>query len=109
MRERVRFHHGSAREDFLSSEVRDNRAQHRFEIESDGATAFLSYERKQNAITFTHTEVPDSLGGRGMGSKLARAGLEAARREGLTVVAQCPFVAAYIEKHPEYQDLTAKG
>jgi hypothetical protein len=56
-------------------------------------------------ITFTHTETPLALRGRGIASRLARGALEAARAQGLKVVAKCPFVSAYIAKHPEFGDL----
>lgn len=88
-------------------EVVDNRARHRFELEVDGAIAFAAYERGVGIITFTHTIVPSELQGRGLGSILIKAALDAVRAEGLKVVPECPFVRAYIEKHPEEQDLLA--
>lgn len=87
------------------SEVRDNSARHRFELDVDGHTAFAEYRREAGTITFVHTEVPPELGGRGVGSRLAKGALDIVRGEGLTVVAQCPFIAGYIAKHAEYQDL----
>ncbi len=54
-----------------------------------------------------HTEVPTALNGRGIGSALVRGELDIARAQGLKVEARCPFVAAYIAKHPEYADLPA--
>ena len=56
-------------------------------------------------ITFVHTVVPTELSGRGVGSQLAHGALEAARAQRLKVVAECPFIAAYIAKHPEFADL----
>jgi predicted GNAT family acetyltransferase len=53
----------------------------------------------------THTEVPQELSGRGIGSRLARGVLDDIRAAGLKVVAKCPFMAGYIGKHPEYADL----
>ena len=88
-----------------SDRVRDNAARQRFELEVDGATALAHYSLKPGVITFTHTEVPPALGGRGIGSQLARGALDAARGRGLKVVAECPFIAGYIAKHPEYADL----
>jgi predicted GNAT family acetyltransferase len=85
-----------------SDQVRDNAARHRFELDADGHTAVAHYSLAPGAITFTHTEVPAALGGRGIGSQLARGALEQARARGLKVVAQCPFIAGYIAKHPEY-------
>lgn len=89
------------------SEVTQNPALSRFELEVDGHIAAAHYEQKGGVITFTHTEVPPELGGRGVGSQLAKGALDWVRALGLKVVAQCPFVAAYIGKHPEYQDLLA--
>jgi predicted GNAT family acetyltransferase len=89
----------------MSDEVRNNAALHRFELDADGHTAVAYYQLAPDVITFTHTEVPPALSGRGIGSKLARGALEAARAQGLKVVAKCPFVSAYIGKHPEFADL----
>jgi uncharacterized protein len=81
-------------------EVRDNRAAQRFELEVDGALAVLEYERKNGAMVFNHTQVPEQFRGRGYGEILVKAGLAAARAEGLRVVAICPYVRAYLRKHP---------
>ena len=89
----------------MSDEVRNNTALHRFELDADGHIAVAYYHLAQGVITFTHTEVPPALSGRGIGSKLARGALEAARAQGLKVVAKCPFISAYIGKHPEFGDL----
>ena len=88
-------------------EVRDTPDRHRFELEVDGATAFASYRLNGANIIFDHTIVPDALSGRGIGSRLVRGALDAVRAKGLKVVPICPFVRAYIEKHPEVQDLLA--
>ena len=85
--------------------VRNNAEQHRFELEVDGYTAASYYRLTPGVITFIHTEVPPALSGRGVGSQLVRGALDVARAEGLKVVAQCPFVSAYIAKHPEFADL----
>jgi uncharacterized protein len=89
-----------------ANDVRDNPSGHRFELEIDGHTSVVHYSLAPGAITFTHTEVPAELGGRGIGSRLARGALEQVRARGLKVVAECPFMAGYIAKHPEYGDLT---
>lgn len=85
--------------------VRDNAARGRFELEVDGHVAVAVYELAGNVITFVHTVVPDALAGKGVGSKLARGALDQVRARGLRVVAQCPFIAAFIRKNGEYQDL----
>ena len=82
--------------------VTNNEAQQRYEAHVDGSLALLQYERRGNDIVLLHTEVPDALGGRGVGSALARSALEDAHTRKLTVVPLCPFVSAYIRKHLEY-------
>ena len=85
--------------------VTNNEAQNRFELEKDGQTAVSEYRRRNGTIVFTHTEVPLQLEGQGIGNTLARAALDYARSEGLRVVPRCRFIAAYIKRHPEFQDL----
>jgi uncharacterized protein len=67
------------------------------------------YRRRNGRIVLTHTEVDESCSGRGFGSALVDAALEDARRQAATVVPLCPFVADYIRRHPEYEDLVAAG
>jgi len=94
-------------DDQASVTVRDDREGNRFEaVDESGVVAgFAAYRRSPKRIVFTHTVVDDAFEGRGVGSTLVRAALDAAREEGLTVVPRCPFVRAYIEKHPDYADL----
>ncbi|HEX5509961.1 MAG TPA: GNAT family N-acetyltransferase [Pseudolabrys sp.] len=92
----------------MADPVRDNTEQHRFELDADGHLAVSYYEFAGDVITFKHTEVPKELEGRGIGSRLVRGELEIARSRGLKVIAKCPFVAAYIAKHPEFADLLKK-
>lgn len=88
--------------------VRNNTRSHRYELEVDGSLAKAWYRENGNVITFTHTEVPDELSGRGVGSQLAKGALDAVRAAGKQVVALCPFIAAYIKRHDkEYSDLLA--
>lgn len=82
-------------------------AENRFVIRLEGHEAELTWRRSATALDFLHTGVPDALGGRGIGSALARAGLDFARAEGLTVRPWCPFIAGWIARHPEYADLVA--
>ena len=85
--------------------VHDNPALHRFELDLNGRTAAAYYQLSPGVITFTHTEVPPEMAGHGIGSQLVRGALEAARAQGLKVVPKCPFVAAYMAKHAEFNDL----
>jgi uncharacterized protein len=86
-------------------EIRHNPGENRFQIEIESHLAMLEYQLDGDTIVFNHTSVPDELGGRGLGSKLVRAGLDYARAQSLSVHPLCSFVASYIEKKPEYQDL----
>jgi len=85
--------------------VKDNPEQHRFELEVEGKLAFSVYRRESGVVIFVHTEVPPELGGHGVGSQLANGALTLVRERGEKVFARCPFIAAYIKKHPEFQDL----
>lgn len=86
--------------------VLDNPERHRFEIDlGDGQFAFAEYTLPAGKIMFTHTEVPQSHEGRGIGTVLIEAGLAAARERRLKVIPICPFFAAYMQKHAEVQDL----
>jgi uncharacterized protein len=85
--------------------VNNNTAKHRFELDVEGHIAAAYYERSGNVITFEHTEVPAELGGKGVGSRLVKGALDQVRAERLQVVAQCPFVKAWIGKNPAYADL----
>ena len=91
------------------SEVRDNPEKHQFEMIVDDHTALAAYRLKPGVITFTHTEVPKELGGRGIGSQLAKGALDQGRARDLKVIPLCPVIKAYIEKHPEYADLVTGG
>ncbi|HLL69665.1 MAG TPA: GNAT family N-acetyltransferase [Micromonosporaceae bacterium] len=71
----------------------------------DVRAGFAAYRRSAGRIVFTHTVVDEAFGGRGLGGRLAAGALDIARAGGDTVVARCPFIAAYIARHPDYQDL----
>jgi predicted GNAT family acetyltransferase len=85
--------------------VRDNTALHRFEMDAGDDIAVACYRLEPGIITFTHTAVPAALWGQGIGSLLIRGALEAARAQGLKVVARCSFVSSYLGRHAEFNDL----
>jgi predicted GNAT family acetyltransferase len=87
------------------SDVRDNPALNRFELDIEGGVAVAYYRAAPGRITLTHTEVPTTLRGRGIGSVLVRGALELARAQGLKVASGCPFVSAYLGQHSEFNDL----
>jgi predicted GNAT family acetyltransferase/glutaredoxin len=80
----------------------------RYELRAgDRVIGEAAYHRRNGRIAFTHTEVDEALEGQGLGGRLAATALDDARRQGLEVVPLCPFVARFIERHPEYEDLVA--
>jgi uncharacterized protein len=94
------------REASADVEVRDNQAEHRFEVYvGDGLAGFATYEERPGALAILHTEIDPAFEGQGLGSVLARGVLDAVRERGLAVLPYCPFVKAYVRKHVEYADL----
>lgn len=85
--------------------IQHNEAAHRFEWTEDGHLCVLDYELKGATAAFVHTGVPAPVGGRGIAADLVRVGLDTARARGWKVQPVCSYVAAYLQKHPEYQDL----
>jgi predicted GNAT family acetyltransferase len=90
-----------------SLQVTNNEAAHQYETRIEGQLARLVYRQTNDRIVFTHTEVPSTIERRGIGSALVRFALDDAGARGLQVVPVCPFVRAYIERHPAYQPLLA--
>ncbi len=85
--------------------VRDNPEFSRFELDIDGETALAYYRIDNDVMVFTSTQTPPRLRGQGVASELIRNALEFARARGLKVRGDCAFVADYVEKHPEFQNL----
>jgi uncharacterized protein len=79
--------------------VTDNSTKNRFEISVNGETAFLAYERTDDALTLIHTEVPPAFRGSHLGNTLVEAALQSAHSAGLRIIAVCPFVRAYMRRH----------
>jgi len=86
--------------------VRDNKALSRFEMEAEGGLAFANYRLAPGKVIITHTETPPALRGRGIASDLVKGALQIIRGDGQKVVAGCGFVVDYLDKHPEFADLT---
>jgi uncharacterized protein len=89
--------------------VTNNEAKQRYEVWIDGHLAVLTYERQGDSIVYLHTGVPSALAGRGIANLLARTALDEAREQKRSVVPLCPFVAAYIRRHPEYVALVPES
>lgn len=89
-----------------SASVADNPEHSRYDVQVDGELAgFAAYRRLDDRLVFTHTEIDDRFGGRGLGSVLARDALDDVRRQGLLATPLCPFIAHFIRTHQEYADL----
>ena len=89
----------------MSIEIVHEPAAMRFVAVVEGQECVIDYQLAGNTMTITHTLVPASLGGRGIAGQLARFALDEARAKGWKVVPACSYVQAWIEKHPDYQDL----
>lgn len=86
-------------------DVVNNEPEHRFELSLDGDVAVAVYRLVHGAIILEHTEVPEAFEGKGVGSRLAKAAMQYAREHALKIIPLCPFMAAYMQKHPETHDL----
>ena len=92
----------------MDTEFVDVPEQHRFELRAgDQLVGFIDYRLHGEAITLVHTEVFADFSGQGHAATLARGALDDARTRGLAVRPHCPYVASYIDKHPDYADLVA--
>ena len=86
--------------------ITDAAAAHRYEAHVAGDLAgFLDYVVKRNRLALVHTEVLPAHRGLGLASELARFALDDARRRDLRVIASCPYVRSYVERHPETHDI----
>jgi uncharacterized protein len=91
----------------MPADVRDNTALSRFELDAGGVIVLMNYRLADGVMTLDHTETPPQARGRGLASRLTATVLEIARACGLKVMPRCPFVRAYLAKHPEFRDLLA--
>lgn len=92
--------------DISAVPVIDNRDENRYELRLGEDVAVVDYRLVGKTILFWHTGVPDAFAGMGVGGRLAKFALDDAVARGLRIEAQCPFIAAYIKRHPEYQPHT---
>lgn len=97
----------------MSEEIKDIPLRHdqndqAFEMDINGNIAFIGYEEDGDTIILTHTEVPEALEGKGVGSILVTKTLNYIEAEGRKIIAQCPFVASYIKRHPEWERIVKK-
>jgi predicted GNAT family acetyltransferase len=81
--------------------VTDNQDGSQLEIRVDGQLAELRYRTRAGRLILVHTEVPEALGGRGLGGELVRAAIRKAEAESMTLVPLCPFARSWLERHPD--------
>jgi len=91
----------------LANQVHDNAPLSRFELQLDSAVAVLDYTRRGQVLALNHAGVPAAVEGRGIGSSLVAGALALIRSRGERIVPHCSFVAAYLRRHPEFDDLRA--
>jgi len=91
----------------MSEEVRNDTTRQRYELVEDGEVRGVAeYERTADEIRFTHTEVSPEHRTKGRGARLVQAALDDVRGStDLRVVPLCPFVADFVDDHPDYQEL----
>lgn len=90
----------------LAATVSDNIAAHRYELLLDGElVGKLFYRANDDVVYLIHTEITPALEGHGLGEQLVSGALDDIRTRQLHLVPICPYVAAYIGRHPEYDDL----
>lgn len=88
-----------------SYEVIVNEQPPQFAINTDGGKGYLVYQYHRGDLVLMHTYVPEQLRGKGIAGALAKYALEYARKNKIKVVVYCPYVTAYLERHPEYLDV----
>lgn len=82
--------------------LKDNKEAQQFELDINSAIALIAYEDHGDALALTHTEVPEALEGKGIGSVLALKTLEYIEAQGRKIIPLCPFVKSYLQRHPEW-------
>ena len=89
------------------SDIHHHEQQGRFDIHVDGQHCVLDYQLRDGTMIIQHTGVPEAVAGRGIAAQLTRAALDTVRQRGWRVRPVCSYAAAYLARHPEYQDLAA--
>ena len=92
----------------MTNTVVHNSDKQRYEIHVDGILAGITEAHEDGeVVTFPHTKVFEQFEGQGLGSELVAGALDDVRVRGKKIVAQCPYVARFVEKHQDYADLIA--
>lgn len=88
-------------------DVTHDAERHRFSATVDGYECEIDYRLADGVMTITHTGVPSAVGGRGVAGKLTQFAMDHARAQGWKVIPACSYAAAWMRRHPEYEDLRA--
>jgi uncharacterized protein len=97
---------GSLRSGLVPFSMTDNADESRYELrDGDRLIGVAAYRLSGNTITFTHTQVDPEYEGQGAGSQLAREALDDSQARERHVIVHCPFISAWIRRHPDYADL----
>lgn len=89
--------------------ITHNRDESRYEVSVDGTLAGrMEYRDDGDVLVFTHTEVDQEIGVKGLASRMAAYALDDVRERGARLVPECSFVRTWIERHPDYADLVAR-
>lgn len=96
------------KQEFESIELKKNEEQKRFELSYNGHLGFINYGEFGKSIALVHTEVAPELAGTGAASALVEKTLNYIKDEGKNLLPFCPYVFAYIKKHPEWKSLVSK-
>lgn len=92
-----------------NASFKHNSEEQQYELHLDDQIAVIEYLEQDGKIDLVHTEVPKELGGRGVGTELVKRTLEALQKNNASIKASCPFVAKYIDQHPEYASMLSTG
>jgi len=92
---------------FDEQKLKVNGVLHRLELKTEGSIAFIKYKLLRNELFLIHTEVPPALEGKGVGTALVQKTLQFAKDNNYKIVPLCPFVQAYLKRHPEWNVLVA--
>lgn len=93
----------------MTVQVQHDDKRSKFYADVEGNEAVIEYEKRGNTYDLLHTFVPPALRGKGVADDLARLALDQIRAEGGKIVASCPFIHGFVERHGEYKDLVAKA
>ena len=96
------------REEYKGIELEQNPQRNLFEMKLGEETAFIKYSQNDDKMFLLHTEVPDSMEGKGAGSALVEKTFRYLENKELKAVALCPFIVAYLKRHPEWERIVER-